>query len=63
MICLRKKVCPACDSQDITLHHPHRWEGMFGLTRDRCENCGYVGPMTLMDKEHADRLKPKKIRK
>lgn len=50
-------VCPVCNSQDIRKKHEFKFERWAGLDKYRCNNCGYYGPMTLMEKEGADKLK------
>jgi len=59
------KVCPVCNSRDInSLHSPlSKWGQAIAYFRDRCNNCGYVGPMTKMEKKHADKLKVLKPRR
>jgi len=56
---MKVKVCPVCDSQKINcLHSPlARWGESVAYFKDRCNNCGYSGPMTVMEKKHADKLK------
>ena len=56
-------VCPACNSQDIWKEDSFKFENRCGLARYRCRNCGYNGPMTLMEKKGADKLKILKPRK
>ena len=58
------KVCPVCDSQNInSLHSPlSKWGQALAFFVDRCNNCGYAGPMTKMEKKHADKLKVLKLR-
>ncbi len=51
------KICPVCNSQDITKSKIFKFEHRSGLFRDECNNCGYTGPMTVMEKEGADKLK------
>ena len=59
---MKVKVCPRCDSQDISLDQTFKFEQRSGLFRHVCENCGYIGPMTEMEKKDADRLKVKKYK-
>jgi len=56
------KVCPVCNSQDISLYNIDKWELMAGFWRKKCNNCGYVGPITIMEKKDADKLKVLKPR-
>ena len=51
------KVCPRCNSQDISLCDVFKFEQRCGLFRDMCSNCGYVGTMIIMEKKNADKLK------
>lgn len=62
---MRVKVCPVCNSQKInSLHSPlSKWGQALAFFVDRCNNCGYAGPMTKMEKKHADKLKVLKPRK
>ena len=55
-------VCPACNSQDVDLDDTFKFELRSGLMRHRCNNCGFSGPMTVMDKRHADKIKVHKIK-
>lgn len=55
-------VCPVCNSQDIWKDSSFKFEQRCGLTRYRCRNCGFSGPMTLMEKEAADKIKVLKPR-
>jgi len=58
------KVCPICNSQDINLlYTASKWEQATAFFRNKCNNCGYIGPMTIMGKEGADKLKVLKPRK
>jgi len=56
-------VCPVCNSQDIRKKHEFKFERWAGLDKYRCNNCGYYGPMTLMEKEGANKLKVRKPKK
>ncbi len=56
-------VCPACNSRDTWLEDSFKFEQRAGLLRQRCNNCGYVGPMTVMEKKRAERLKVLKVKK
>ena len=62
---MKVKVCPVCNSQNISIEKMFKFEQRAGLFRDKCNNCGYTGPMTAMEKKGADKLKvlkPKKKR-
>lgn len=54
-------VCPACDSMDVDIEDSFKFELRSGLMRRRCNNCGYIGPMTVMKKKQAKKLKALKI--
>jgi len=59
------KVCPTCNSQDISLYSS-KAEQYAALFRYICNNCGYEGPMTVMEKKDANKLKvlkPKRTKK
>jgi hypothetical protein len=61
---MRVKVCPVCNSQKInSLYSPlSKWGQALAFFKDKCNNCGYTGPMTVMEKKDADKLevlKPK----
>jgi len=60
---MKVKVCPACDSQNISKFDLFKFEQRCGLFKEQCNNCGYVGPMTVMEKADADKLKVKPIKK
>jgi formate dehydrogenase maturation protein FdhE len=57
------KVCPVCDSQDVSPDLLYKFEQTAGLCRYKCNHCGYSGPMTVMKKNEANKLKVKKIKK
>jgi len=57
------KVCPVCNSQDVSPDPLYKFEQRAGLWRYMCNHCGYSGPMTVMKKNEADKLKVKKIKK
>ena len=50
-------LCPVCNSQDVELDDIFKFELRAGMMRHHCNNCGYNGPMTVMGKIQADRLK------
>ena len=50
-------VCPVCNSQEVELDDLFKFEQRSGLMRHRCNNCNYLGPMTVMEKKHADKIK------
>ncbi|MHA1829030.1 MAG: hypothetical protein ACTSX6_10345 [Candidatus Heimdallarchaeaceae archaeon] len=51
------KVCPVCNSQDVSQLNIHKFEQRCAFFRDVCNNCGYMGPMSIMKKKDADKLK------
>ena len=50
------KVCPKCNSQDVWPDSSFKFEQRAGLQRYSCKNCGYIGPMTVMEKDDANKL-------
>ncbi len=60
---MKVKVCPVCNSQNISQDGLFKFEQRSALFRDICNNCDYVGPMTAMEKKGADKLKVLKSRK
>lgn len=50
------KVCPRCNSQDVSSCALYKFEQRSGLFKDECKNCGFIGTMILMKKEDADKL-------
>ena len=54
---MEAKVCPACNSMDISADGLFKFEQRCGLSREICSNCGYSGPMTVMERKGAERLK------
>ncbi len=62
---MKVRVCPVCNSQNISQDDLFKFEQRGALFRDICNNCSYAGPMTIMEKKGADKLKvlkPKKRR-
>lgn len=58
------KVCPVCNSQDInSMYTASKWNQAWAFFRNKCNNCGYIGPMTIMEKKDADKLKVLKPKK
>ncbi|MHA1686752.1 MAG: hypothetical protein ACTSYD_10170 [Candidatus Heimdallarchaeaceae archaeon] len=53
------KVCPVCNSQNISEYKIFKFEQRCALFKDKCNNCGFVGTMILMRKKDADKLKVK----
>lgn len=59
---MKVRVCPVCNSQDVSSESLYKFEQRAGLWRYRCDHCGYSGPMTVMEKNEADKLKVKEIK-
>ena len=51
------KVCVNCFSQDTSIDFAG---AMFGIYADKCQECGFIGIMMLMDKKDADKLMEEK---
>ena len=60
---MKTKVCPVCNSTNIDFYSEFKFEERSGLMRNECRNCGFVGPMTEMERKDAKRLKVLKPKK
>ncbi len=60
---MKVKVCPVCNSTKIDFFGGFKAEESAGLMRKTCGNCGFIGPMTEMEKGDAKKLKVLKKRK
>lgn len=54
---MKVKVCPVCNSKDISPFTLFKFEQRSGLVRDKCNNCGYVGLMEVMEMKESNKLK------